>query len=111
CIEHSRITQPCMSDNVAEDYLTPADHPIVVRLAGNIAAGATCDWTFDDGDGPTRSVFACTEVINIRVRYGRTTHASVDVAVGGEPTQHLVAEIAVRDLLIAGLGDSIASGE
>jgi hypothetical protein len=112
CIDQSgRIAKPCMRDNVAEDYLTPADHPITVRLAGAVAPDATCTWTFDDGDGPIQQSFACTEPINLRVRYGRTTNAFVDVASGSEVPQRVTTQIAVRDILIAGLGDSIASGE
>jgi hypothetical protein len=113
CIDITgRITEPCTRDNVKESYLTPADHPIVVRLAGTVPVGATCAWSFDDGDGPPRqSTFDCNEPINLRVRYGRQTVASVDVSSGPGPSQHLSTEIEVRDILIAGLGDSIASGE
>ncbi len=44
-------------------------------------------------------------------RYGRTTVATVDIPLGDGTAQRVVTEIAVRDLLIAGLGDSIAAGE
>ena len=44
------------------------------------------------------------------MRYGRTTVASVEVS-SAEGTQRVATEIAVRDIFIAGLGDSIASGE
>src|SRR5262249_48826777 len=47
---------------------------------------------------------------NLRVRYGRATVATVDVA-SSEGAQRAATEIAVRDIFIAGLGDSIASGE
>lgn len=106
-----RISEPCTRDNVKESYLTPVDHPITVRLVGPIPVGATCAWSFDDGDGPQASAFDCTEPVNLRVRYGRTTVATVDVSSGTDPTQRVTTEIAVRDILIAGLGDSIASGE
>jgi hypothetical protein len=113
CIDITgRVTEPCTRDNVKESYLTPADHPVVVRLAGAVPVGATCAWTFDDGDGqPQQSTFDCNEPINLRVRYGRQMVASVDVSSGPDPSQHLATEINVRDILIAGLGDSIASGE
>jgi lysophospholipase L1-like esterase len=106
-----RITEPCTRDNVKESYLTPIDHPITVRLTGPIPVGATCAWSFDDGDGPQTSAFDCAEPVNLRVRYGRTTVATVDVSSGSEATQRISTEIAVRDIFIAGLGDSIASGE
>jgi len=112
CIDLSgRVNEPCTRDNVKESYLTPVDHPIVVRLTGPIPVGATCAWSFDDGDGPQTSTFDCAEPVNLRARYGRTTVANVDVSSGSDATQRVSTEIAVRDILIAGLGDSIASGE
>jgi hypothetical protein len=111
CIDvNGRVAEPCTRDNVKESYLTPIDHPITVRLAGQVPVGATCTWTFDDGDGPQSSTFDCAEPVNLRVRYGRTTAASVDVS-SAEGAQRATSDIAVRDLFIAGLGDSIASGE
>ena len=112
CIDLSgRVNEPCTRDTVKESYLTPQDHPITVRLAGPIPVGATCAWSFDDGEVPQLSTFDCAEPINLRVRYGRTTLASVDVSSGPETPQRVSTEITVRDVLIAGLGDSIASGE
>ena len=73
--------------------------------------GATCAWSLDDGDGPQASTFDCAEPVNFRARYGRTTVATVDVSSGSDGSQRLSAEITVRDIFIAGLGDSIASGE
>ena len=49
--------------------------------------------------------------MNFRARYGRTTVATVDVSSGADAPQRVTTEIAVRDIFIAGLGDSIASGE
>lgn len=112
CIDtQGRISEPCTRDNVKESYLTPTDHPIVVRLTGAVPVGSTCAWSFDDGDGPQSSTFDCAEPVNLRVRYGRTTVATVDVASGSDTNQHVTTQIAVRDFLIAGLGDSVASGE
>jgi len=112
CIDlQGRVSEPCTRDNVKESYLTPIDHAIVVRLTGPVPVGATCAWSFDDGDGPQSSTFDCAEPVNLRVRYGRTTVATVDVASGSEANQRVTTQIAVRDFFIAGLGDSIASGE
>src|SRR6201996_7973780 len=112
CIDlQGRIANPCVRDNVKENYLTPIDHPIVVRLTGEVPVGATCAWSFDDGDGPQQSTFDSPEPVNLRVRYGRQTVASVDVSSGSDPSQRISTGIQVRDVLIAGLGDSIASGE
>src|ERR1700732_4754008 len=55
--------------------------------------------------------FDCAEPVNTRVRYGRTTVATVDVSSGSDGSQRVSTEIAVRDIFVAGLGDSVASGE
>ena len=112
CIDlNGRITEPCTRDNVKESYLTPTEHPVTVRLTGQIPVGAICAWSFDDGEGPRQSTLDCAESVNFRARYGRPTVATVDVSSGPEVPQRVVTEIMVRDILIAGLGDSIASGE
>jgi lysophospholipase L1-like esterase len=111
CIDLAgRLSEPCTRDNVKESYLTPIDHPVVVRLIGPVPVGATCAWSFDDGDGPQTSTFDCAEPVNLRVRYGRATVASADIS-SAEGSQRVSTEIAVRDIFIAGLGDSVASGE
>jgi lysophospholipase L1-like esterase len=111
CIDLTgRVSEPCTRDNVKESYLTPVDHPVTVRLTGQVPVGATCAWTFDDGDPPRQSTLDCAEPINFRARYGRPTNVTVDVS-SADGTQRIVTAIEVRDILIAGLGDSIASGE
>ncbi|MFN5686182.1 hypothetical protein, partial [Bradyrhizobium sp.] len=111
CIDLAgHVNEPCTRDNVKESYLTPIDHPVTVRLTGPVPVGATCAWSFDDGDGPQTSTFDCAEPVNLRVRYGRQTVASVDVT-SAEGTRQVSTGIQVRDVFIAGLGDSIASGE
>ncbi|MGH9695309.1 MAG: hypothetical protein ACRD5Z_14260, partial [Bryobacteraceae bacterium] len=112
CIDlFGRVSEPCTRDNVKESYLTPVDHPVTIRLTGPVPVGATCAWAFDDGDGPRQFTFDCAEPLNMRVRYGRSTVASVDVSSGPEAPQRVSTRIRVRDIFMAGLGDSIASGE
>jgi len=112
CIDlNGRVSEPCTRDNVKESYLTPTEHPVTVRLTGQIPVGAICAWSFDDSEGPRQSTQDCAEPINFRARYGRPTVATVDVTSGPEVPQRVGTEILVRDFLIAGLGDSIASGE
>src|SRR5665213_713001 len=99
CIDlQGRVSEPCTRDNVKESYLTPIDHPVTVRLSGEVPVGATCAWSFDDGDGPQASTFDCAEPINLRVRYGRATVATVDVSAGPAAPQRISTEIMVRDL-------------
>ena len=112
CIDATgRVSEPCTRDGVKESYLTPTDHPVTIRLTGAVPVGATCAWTFEDGDPPRQSTLDCAEPINLRVRYGRATPVTVDVSSGSDAPQRVVTQIAVRDIFIAGLGDSIASGE
>ncbi|MGH6717250.1 MAG: hypothetical protein ACREDC_13770, partial [Bradyrhizobium sp.] len=60
CIDlHGNVERPCIRDNVKENYLTPIDHAITVSLAGTVPVGATCAWSFDDGDAPQQSTFDC----------------------------------------------------
>ncbi|HVX75808.1 MAG TPA: hypothetical protein VHB49_06765 [Bradyrhizobium sp.] len=113
CIDLAgRIMEPCTRDNVKESYLSPIDHPVTVRLTGQVPVGAICAWSFDVGDGPPQqSTLDCAEEVNLRVAYGRATGVTVDVSSGSEAPQRLATTIEVRDIFIAGLGDSIASGE
>lgn len=113
CIDLAgRVNEPCTRDGIKESYLTPTEHPVTVRLTGAIPVGAVCAWTFDEGDGPPRQTTQdCNEPIDFRARYGAPTIASVDVTGGTERAPPITTQIAVRDIFIAGLGDSIASGE
>jgi lysophospholipase L1-like esterase len=113
CIDlQGHVSEPCSRDNVKESYLTPSEHPVTLRLSGAVPVGATCAWILDDGDGPPRQqTFDCSEPVNFRARYGKPTQASVDVSSGPDAPMRVIAEIMVRDIFIAGLGDSIASGE
>ena len=107
-----RITDTCLRDGVRESYLTPADHRVVMRVSGQIAPGASCAWTFDNGEAAAQAVTAdCREDVNLRARTGLTTAVTVDITPPGGVPKRAVGAIDVRDLLIAGLGDSVASGE
>ena len=108
-----RVADQCVRDGVRENYLDPADHRIELRLTGLVPAGATCNWAFAaEGDAAPRTASAdCAEPVAFRARYGKPTLATADIAVPGEIVRRASAEIAVRDFLIAGLGDSVASGD
>jgi lysophospholipase L1-like esterase len=69
-------------------------------------------WTFNDGEtSPRQRTAPCDREVKLRVRAGRTTVATVDIPLGDGTAQRVTTDIAVRDVLIAGLGDSIAAGE
>ena len=112
CIDATgNLMTTCERDGARESYLAPADHRVELKLAG-APAGATCSWTFEDGDTQPRSFNgACGEAVRIRLVYGKPTTVTVDVASGSGAPQRATTEIAVRDMLVAGIGDSIAAGE
>lgn len=113
CVDQTgRIPEACQRDGERENYLSPADHRIGVTVAGPVAPGMACAWTFNDGEGSPREITApCAEEVKVRVRYGAPTRTSVDIGLPDGTAQRVTSDIVVRDLLIAGLGDSIAAGE
>ena len=113
CVDQTgRMPEICLRDGVKENYLSPADHPISAVAAGAIPPGALCAWSFDDGESPPAQATArCDEPVRIRVRHGRATVATVDVGLPDGTAHRAMTEILVSDLLIAGMGDSIAAGE
>ena len=113
CVDAAgKLLETCERGSVRENYLAPADHPVVARLTGPVAADATCNWSFDDGTLPIGQASApCGEPVRIRLRYGKPTIAAVGITRPDGSVDNATLEIAVRDLLIAGLGDSVAAGE
>ena len=95
----------CDRDGVRESYLAPHDHRIGVVLSGNVPANVSCAWNFDDGEGtPQQATVPCDEEVRLRVVYGRSTMATVDIVLPDGTAQRVVTEILVRDVLIAGHG-------
>jgi hypothetical protein len=113
CVDRAgRLLEFCDRDGEREPYLVPYDHRVTVVLAGNLPANEGCLWSFDDADGSPRQVSSpCSDEVKGRLRYGRATRVSVDIALPDGSVQRITSEIRVRDVLIAGMGDSIAAGE
>jgi hypothetical protein len=113
CVDRAgRLLEFCDRDGEREIYLAPRDHRVGVTLAGALPANEGCVWSFDDGDGHPRQVNgACDDEVKARLVSGRPTVASVDIVLTDGTALRLVSEIVVRDVLVAGLGDSIAAGE
>jgi lysophospholipase L1-like esterase len=113
CVDRAgNVLDVCERDGVRETYLTPRDHRVSLALAGTVPANEGCVWSFDDGDGPARQVNApCNEEMKAYLLYGRPTTVSVDIVLTDGTALRLVSDIQVHDLLIAGMGDSIAAGE
>jgi hypothetical protein len=102
----------CDRDGERESYLAPKTHLVVARLTGPVPPGATCNWSFDDGTIPPKQVNApCSDPVQQRLADGKPTIAAVGVTRPDTSVESVSAEIQVRDLLIAGLGDSVAAGE
>jgi hypothetical protein len=113
CVDRSgTLLETCERDGARENYLAPKDHAVVARLAGAVPQGAICNWSFDDGTPPPQQASApCSEEMRLRVPYGKPTIAAVGITRADGGVDSVSAEIKVRDLLIAGVGDSVASGE
>ena len=106
------LLETCERDGERENYLAPKTHPVIARLTGAVPQGATCNWSFDDGTIPPKQVNApCSEAVLQRVAYGKPTIAAVGITRPDNSVESVSTEIQVRDLLIAGLGDSVAAGE
>jgi hypothetical protein len=94
-----------------DDYITPASHQIALWIGGSAGSpppkSARCEWRID---GKLVAEASCAERVSgpeIALPYPAGGEISVNVV--GEPP--IIADARVRDLLIAGLGDSFASGE
>ena len=113
CLDRAgKLLELCDRDGARESYLAPRDHQVGAVLAGPVPANVSCAWSFDTGEGePRQLTVACDEEVKLRVPYGRRTLASVDIVLPDGTAQRVVTELAVRDVLIAGMGDSIAAGE
>ena len=113
CVDGAgRVVEACLRDGVRESYLAPTDHRVTARVTGQIAPDSSCAWTFDNGEAAAQTLtIDCREDVNLRARNGLVTAVTVDVTPPGGAPQRATSDIAVKDMLIAGLGDSIASGE
>jgi hypothetical protein len=113
CVDRAgKLLEFCERDGEREIYLAPRDHRVGVVLAGPVPKNEGCVWVFGDGEAPARELSgACNEEIETRVRHGRNTLVSVDIVLPDGTAQRIVNEIRVHDVLIAGMGDSIAAGE
>ncbi len=96
-----------------DDYINPSSHPVIARITGvDDASALSCTWLTAPrgesenprGDSITQP---CSEQARFVVPY--PGGATVTVEIGGR--QVAKTEIKVRDILVAGMGDSFASGE
>lgn len=101
-----------------QSYVNPTRHEVVVTLAGVEDSNVDCVWRSEGGGQgrltrPRRKsnafevVRRCKEPVTLDIPY--PAGATVSVTVGGVEVAR--QRIAVRDILIVGLGDSFGSGE
>jgi lysophospholipase L1-like esterase len=105
-----KLREFCDRDGQRELYLTPHDHHVAVGIT-NTAVDASCAWSFDDGEQTQQATTKCDEDVSLWIRYGRTTAVSVDITLADGTARRVSSEMQVRDFLIAGIGDSVASGD
>jgi lysophospholipase L1-like esterase len=105
-----RIEDQCIRDGLRENYLNPTDHRIELVLSGLVPPGATCTWKTGE-DTVLASNIDCATMVSAHLSHGRPTQVNVDITSSDGTVRRATTDIAVRDFLIAGLGDSIASGD
>jgi len=112
CVDPTgRIPDTCLRDDKRENYLAPADHRIGAIIA-NAPANAACTWRFDDGDSPPQRItLPCEEEVGVSGRYGRATIAAAELILPDGSIEQARTEIVVRDVLVVGMGDSVAAGD
>jgi hypothetical protein len=91
-----------------ENYLNPQTHTINARIVPQteipLFKELNCEWRIE---GASPEVAPCDEPVALEIPY--PSGASVSVNIEGD--QPVSTQVKVRDILIAGLGDSFASGE
>ena len=95
-----------------DDYMNPTSHTVIAEVRGiDEAANLSCTWlTAPKGGKEIRGKSVtqpCNDTFEIEVPYPGSTGLSVEV--GGRDVAQ--TEVQVRDILVAGMGDSFASGE
>ncbi len=109
CWDPSRNRYTCREGG---DYINPQSHGVIVEVAGIEEADLIdCVWLTSPRGGAVRRGDVirqpCREPVRFDIPY--PAGATVAVEIGGRPIAE--THIRVQDLLIAGMGDSFASGE
>jgi hypothetical protein len=99
-------------DGEDENYINPADHFVELHVVlPPDMAGTQCGWTLGEGSNALTVNKSCDQPLGERFRYGVATPVSVVVRKDGTVQTQLNTSVQVRDVLIVGMGDSIAAGE
>jgi hypothetical protein len=111
-VAKGRILDKCERDDVTESYLNSKTQR--VKLSAQLPpafAGATCNWTFGTDTGPKNPDVSCATVVERRFKNGTPTLVRVVARNQAGQTAEATSVVDIRDVLIVGMGDSIASGE
>ncbi len=98
-----------------KDYILPASHRIAVQLADPPDGTATCTWKREfPGQPAEEKSAACGAKVTLDIPYklnasGKAVESKLSVAAGGLEIAKI--NLAIRDALVVGLGDSFGSGE
>ncbi|MFT3731314.1 MAG: hypothetical protein QM780_07800 [Hyphomicrobium sp.] len=114
----SMFTKTCWSENrfkcsAYDDYINPTRHAVIAKISGiDDAKTLSCTWLSaprGDAKNPRGDAITqpCSESARFVIPYPGGT--MITVQIGGREIAR--ADIKVRDILIAGMGDSFASGE
>ena len=107
-----RILDKCDRDGVTESYLNSKTQRVKLSVRLSPAfAGATCSWTIGSGTAAKTLDASCASAIEQRIQNATPTPVRVVARNPAGQTAENTAVIDIRDLLIVGMGDSIASGE
>ncbi|WP_246317431.1 hypothetical protein [Hyphomicrobium methylovorum] len=95
-----------------EDYINPSRHAVIVKVEGvDDANMLSCTWLTAprDGDHPRGKAVTqpCSESVRFEVPY--PGGSAVTLEIGGREVAK--TDVKVKDILVAGMGDSFASGE
>jgi hypothetical protein len=99
-------------DGTVESTINPESHFVELRVALPAdLGGARCSWTLDFAPTPEQITVPCEQPVGRRFPYGAATPVRVVVQKEGQTPFALDTQVEVRDVLVVGIGDSIASGE
>ena len=100
----------CLRDGVSERYVNPIDHAVRLEAVLPPEFGpATCVWTF--GDAAALPAQPCAEAVRHRFPGRKPVKVTLAVLPAAGAPASTQATVEVRDVLVVGMGDSIASGE
>jgi len=99
-------------DGHNENYINPEDHFVEVHVVlPPTMTDAQCNWTVGEVRDAETVNKPCDQSLSERFRYGIATPVTVVVLKNGATQAQLNTPVQVRDILIVGMGDSIAAGE